>query len=114
MTTQKTMDVSRPDRQTSFFIKAIDEEQKEWGRRDEKRAQIEELQAELDSPEPLIRPSKLAPLPNLVKQEQEKKLEDAKERQRSILDQLTYDLMNPVVLVEKGKQKRKEHRRNIR
>lgn len=50
MTTQRTLHESNPNRQASFFNKAIDEEQKEWGRRNEKRAQIDELQAELDSP----------------------------------------------------------------
>ena len=98
----------------SFFMKAIDDEQIEQGKRDEKRAQIEGLQVEINSPIH-NKPVKLVPINSNPGQLTEaESLERAKERQRSILSSLTYDLMNPVVLVQKGKEKRKEHKRRNR
>ena len=56
-------------------------------------------------------PTKLAPLTDQKMLTEEQKEEIAKDRQRSLLDSLTYDLMNPVILVQKGKQKRKLQKR---
>ena len=61
------------------------------------------------SPQPM--PTKLAPLTDQKMLTEEQKEEIAKDRQRSLLDSLTYDLMNPVILVQKGKQKRKLQKR---
>ena len=95
-------------------MKAIDDEQIEQGKRDEKRAQIEGLQVEINSPIH-NKPVKLVPINSNPGQLTEaESLERAKERQRSILSSLTYDLMNPVVLVQKGKDKRKEHKKRHR
>ena len=61
--------------------------------------------------------TKLAPL-NLNMQDRKTELavvrdplEEEKDRQRSLLNTLTYEIMNPVCLVAKGKRMRKEARK---
>ena len=46
---------------TSFFVRALENEQNEISRREDKRAQIDALQAELDSP--MVPPSGKLPTP---------------------------------------------------
>ena len=116
-------------RSTSFFVRALNDEQKEINTRENKKAQIDALQAELDSSMLLPNSSKLmpnqgtklAPLNlNATMQEMQKAeqaenrdpLEVEKDRQRSLLSTLTYEMMNPVCLVAKGKRMRKQARRD--
>ena len=68
---------------TSFFLRALDEEQNEEKRKKETQAQIDALQAELDSPNvtaKMGRHSKLAPLVDQKKKEEEMRIEQEKER----------------------------------
>ena len=77
---------------------------------------IEALQAELDmSPVQLGgKPAKLAPLVDQKKKEEERGLEEEKERQRSLLNSLTFDLMNPACLVAQGNIINREARKEIK
>ena len=91
---------------TSFFVRALENEQNELNRREDKKAQIDALQAELDSPMmppsgklPPPQGSKLEPIQQArVNKTDKNPLEEEKDRQRSVLSTLTYEIMNPVCL----------------
>ena len=80
----------------------------------ETRAHIEKLQAELVSPS--ATPGRLKPIQEsmLSAKGQGMAMSEEKQRERALLGQLTYDMMNPVCLVAKEKIKRKELKREAR